>query len=651
MPASDFVATILDLNTTSKRKTAAQEEEELREKILHYYLSNATMLALLKEKRRNQKKNGSDWGTGEAEDRAALKEYLAAESLVELKQISAAIGLPVGAKNNFSELDGVVGFFKPIISFMFVLFSAGNGGLIGMMSRFLHDREVAKNPTVDLNEEEKNSSQYSYLFVAAAKEQKKYNAIYREIIKTADNQEQVLNGMLRHVNSSLKTREGSTEAKTRLSEVESVLLGGRIFDDDGVKHLCNAVNRNLDAALKLAGCLPFLEKIEKIKTVKDTFEKLAKKVAERERQLEEDPLTKAKREEFSIFINEHKRKLLHFVIKTQAFAKGETLKPNVRLTGAYRHPDSNAEYDSYFDYWLSKVPSATNPAVELDSANKMIFKQFRLLPTGKRALDELEDLDSYKSAQKKAQDDKLKELNSKTIESSVGVVRSLTAELLGVRRNVKSLAGEIDKLQNKLSGIPANDARAVAISQQIEKISDQNGMLLIKEKNLDNQVKLLQEAIIRNVIDVAKVELELSKARESTGVPTIFNWGLPDKISVEGEDAEAASGREKIMQALKNALQIYDLNSGQNKDLKDMVDESWDKGVSEAIKLQTEFNPQTVKGLFSFLQESSDNLLQQSKRAQESLIKKELPDDESRAGHSAFANRAGGGSSAFHPHV
>jgi hypothetical protein len=173
-------------------------------------------------------------------------------------------------------------------------------------------------------------------------------------------------------------------------------------------------------------------------------------------------------------------------------------------------------------------------------------------------------------------------------------------------------------------------------------------MLLIKEKNLDNQVKLLQEAIIRNVIDVAKVELELSKARESVDMPTMFHWHLPNKTLVLGEDAGAASSRDKIMQALKNALQIYDLNSGQNQNLKAIVYKSWDKGVSDAIKLQTEFNPQTEKGLFSFLQESSDNLLQQSKRAQESFIKQDIPDEH--PAHSAHAHRAAGSSASSRQH-
>ena len=645
MPASDFAATILELNRTNRRKTVAQEEIELREKILQYYLSNAAMLAVLKKKRRNKKKDGSVWLDGE--DRAALDGYLAAEPLVELKQISAALGLSVGANNNFPiELDGVLGFFKPIISFMFVLFSAGNGGLVGMMSRFLHDREVAKNPAIDLNEEEKNSSKYSYLFVEAAKGNNKYNALYREIIKTADNQEQMLNGMLRYVNSSLKTREASAEAKTRLSEVESVLLGGRSFDDTGIKHLCDAVDKNLDAALKLSGGSLFLEKTEKIKTVKDTFAKLAKQVAERERQLEEDPLTKAKREEFSVFINEHKRKLLHFVVKTQAFAKGETLKPNVGLTGAYVDPKSNAEHDSYFDYWLTKVPSA-DPLAERNSEDKMIFKQFRRAPADMRALgarDGLVDVDAYKSAQKKAQDDKLKELNSQAVESSVGVVKSLSAEHLSVKRNIEALGGEINRLEIKRRAIPAGDSVALsAVSQQIEKIAEQNSMLLIKEKNLDNQVKLLQEAIIRNIIDVAKVELELSKARESRDAETMFNWVLPNKTPEVGENEEAASVRGKIKQALKNSLQTYDFEAAQNHDLKEMVNTSWDNGVSDAIKLQTEFNPQTVKGLFSFLQESSDNLLKQSKRAQESLIKQDVPDGHT-ADHSAAVNRAGGSS-------
>lgn len=658
MPASDFVATILELNRTNRRKTEAQEELELRELILNYFISKPAELALLKEKRLHRKKDGSIWGAGGMEENiAAVKGYLDEEPLIELKRMSAALGLSGGANNNFPiELDGILGFFKPIIGFMFVLFSAGNGGLIGMISRFLRDREVSKNPAIDLNEEEKGSSKYSCLFVdAAAKGNKKYNALYREIIKTADNEEQVLNGMLRYVNSSLKTREASAEAKTRLSEVESVLLGGRSFDSAGVRHICDAVDKNLDAALKLAtNGVENLEKKQKIETVKDTFAKLAEKVAERERQLEEDPLTKAKREEFSVFINEHKRKLLHFVVKTQAFAKGETLKPNVVLTRSYIDPKSNAEHDSYFDYWLTKVPSA-EPEVESISEDKMIFKQFRRAPTDRKALgarEQLVDVDAYKSAQKKAQDDKFKDFRDQATNASV-VVKKLNKHIVGIGKHVESLEEKIQQLHRQANqpgpGIGAG-AKSL-IKQQIEKMGEQRDSLLIRKIDLENQAKLLQEAIISNVIDVVKGEMELSKARASAdgGGVALFNWDLPNKTPEADENEEKRDGRDKIMQALKNSLQIYDFNAPQNQDLKSMVDNSWGKGVSDAIKLRTEFKPQTVNGLFSFLQENSDELLQLSKIAQASLVKTDIFDEHTAdpsARHRAFAPFA---SSRQHP--
>ena len=625
MPSIASFSDAFELLNESRKKSSLTTEE-IRKQILQYYLAHNEELRKIKKSLDNKKPDGSDWLEDEhKDDKETLKKYLEKEYRAKLKEIYETLDLKTVSRrsnNNFPiELDGALGFFKPIISFMFILFSAGNGGLIGMISRFLHDKEVAKNPTVDLNEEEKGNSEYSYLFVAAAEESKQYNAVYREITKTAENKEQVLNGLLRYANNCLKSKKQAAEAKKRLEEVEAVLLSGRDFTDEaGKTYLCDIVNRNLDAVLRRMKIdvvtLPLsLEnhiKANKIKTVKNTFAKLVNKVAERQRQLEEDPLTKAKIEEFNVFINEHKRKLLHFVIKTQAFAKEETLKPSLDLKEKYKDPKSGNEYDSYFDYWLSKVPSAEEEALFVDhgSADKTIFRQFIRKPENVEALgpcEDLIDIKHYKATQQKVQDDKLKEFRQQVIASNV-VVKEVSTQALKVQNQIDSLETEKGNLERRYAA--ASNLEKRYIEQQMTTMGQKASELKVTKLELDNQVNLLQQEIIRNTIDTTMVKLELDECKRAAGGgpgPFNFNWNI-DRDNIKNQ----------LKLALQKALQV-NLDNPENAKLKEMVEDPINNKVLDAIKLQTEYNPQTVSEIFSILQEQSNNLMQQTSRARTSL--------------------------------
>lgn len=604
------------------RKKSALNTEEIREKILQYYLAHNEELRKIKKSLNNKKPDGSDWLEDEhKDDKETLKKYLETEYRAKLKEIYETLDLKAVSRrsnNNFPiELDGALGFFKPIISFMFILFSAGNGGLVGMISRFLHNKEVAKNPTIDLNEEEKSNSEYSYLFVSAAEDSKQYNAVYREITKTAENKEQVLNGLLRYVNNCLKSKKQAAEAKKRLEEVEAVLLGYRDFTGEaGKAYLCDVVNRNLDAVLRRMNINledpGNIEKVEKIQTVKDIFKKLVNKVAERQRQIEEDPLTKAKIEEFTVFINEHKRKLLHFVIKTQAFAKEETLKPSVDLKEKYKDLKSGNEYNSYFDYWLSKVPSKSAEALFVDhgSLDKMVFRQFMRKPEHVNALgpcEDLIDIKYYKAAQQKVQEDKLKEFREQVIASNV-VAKEVSTQALKVQNQIDSLEKEKNDLKTlHRAARDPNEQRF--IDQQITTIGQKSGALLATKVELNNQVNLLQQEIIHNTIDTTMVNLELDRFRAVVdGGPVNFNWNISQQIK-----------DESLKPALQKALQVFDLDDAANANLKEMVESPINNKILDAIKLQTEYNPQTVSEIFSILQEQSNSLMQQTSRARTSL--------------------------------
>lgn len=619
---ASFSEAFEQLNESNKK--SALTKEEIIKKILQYYLSHAEDLKKLKDSLGNLKKNRRDpWEDDDDEEN--LKEYLKAETRANLKEKYEALVLKSTSRrtNNFPiELDGALGFFKPIISFMFLLFSAGNCGLIGVMSRFLHDKEVAKNPTIDLNEEEKNNSEYSHLFASAAKENKQYNAVYREITKIAESKEQVLNGMLRYVNNSLKSKNQAAEAKKRLEEVESVLLGGRNFTDEaGKRYLCDMVNKNLDAALRKMSIdvtVPLdaanLEKVEKIQTVKNTFAKLFDKVAERQRQLEEDPLTKSKIEEFNIFINEHKRKLLHFVIKSQAFAKGETLKPGVDLKDKYK------EEDSYFDCWLSKVPSAANTFEQHGRIDKMIFRQFMRKPADEAALgscEDLVDIDAYKAAQKKVQDDRIKEFREQ-VKSSCLLVNQLRKESLLAKKQADSFSNKKLELSVELSDLDsdpnATPEEKRSKQKEIERYKEKVDLFSQKRIELDNQVTCMQENIIANAIDITMVEQELTSYRENADPRVVnFNWRI--------------AGREaNLILELEKALQTCGINPTRQELARYIAGR---QSASPQINAQEVRSPQTVSELFSILQEQSNSLLQQTNRASASL---ETPGERANAG-------------------
>lgn len=562
--------------------------QEFNKKILVEYLSAPENIVKLKNFLYGKRLDGNQWFGDD--NKVILEEYISSLPKKQLNQLFQAVKIKkTEGINYFSPT--VLQFFRiltPTINFISTIFNNNEDGFLALLSNWMHNMQVSKKPELDLTFREKSRSmQYSRIFIDAAKDNKRYNQLYREIIKTAHTEEQILSGLLNYL-KSLTQQKFLIEAQCMLLKIEKVLFKGQELASDGVaEEVCLSVQRNLLIASNLmqARCkdVDIDSTTEKLKLFKlnnavNIFRNLLNDVIKKEKQLEHDPLTKAQRDKLVEFVIDNKRKLLSFVLQSQAFSKEETLNTSVGWLGDPYVDVSGNRHDTYFDFWLTKVPAGREKAKIIDNnrthlyaANniqhldlksvheidnkfvvlpwgekdnpRMILKQFKPVPFNVadcKKGDEVHQKEAY-------QESNLTQSTEKELIMSCDIVFALRELIVQIDKDVGSVDNKDFDSQNAL-------ARSKALSDMY----------------------LLQKTIVQNIVNITKVNLEITKQKQSA--LSILNW----EISQEDQKV--------IWQQVQRYLNVYDANDARYRFVKEAFNACLlQGGLSVQLQDQLEF--------------------------------------------------------------
>ena len=207
-------------------------KKKLLEKILELILKDNELLESIKESKKLKKLNGDGWEAGD-DDCEVLKGHLEAESIDKLKEFEAALtGKPAPKTKATFKLDGMFAGIGQLVEIFTGLFTGAGGGFLGHLMQMFHQFNVSIDPTVALIKQEMDAAVHGKLFFNLGKTNKEINGVYRDLIGKTSNDEQVFNGLLRHV-KTLHPKQ-SRDAHKILKAAEYQLLGGR-FSEEGVR--------------------------------------------------------------------------------------------------------------------------------------------------------------------------------------------------------------------------------------------------------------------------------------------------------------------------------------------------------------------------------------------------------------------------------
>ncbi len=239
---------------------------------------------------------------------------------------------------------GIFGMLKPLINLVKSFFgynsSNAEGGFIGQLYKSLSNIRISLNPETSLTSEEKELSKYSKLFnMAASQPYKSFNKHYRELVKNNSTEKQILKNFFKLIENDSEV-DSKKNHFLLFQQAEKELLGGKITAEKMSKILPKRVEENLNKVLKVY--LVISDKTEdelndlttesekKIAAVKIIIKNLVKKIIEKESELEKFRLENKSEEnkiKYELYqsISKYKKKLYSFILRTDAWAVGETL--------------------------------------------------------------------------------------------------------------------------------------------------------------------------------------------------------------------------------------------------------------------------------------------------------------------------------------
>ena len=397
------------------------------------------------------------------DDLPMLDELLGDTSLSGLNALHSELTMKPGAAAPAFEptknLEGIFSFVQPLMDMFSGFFKGEGGGFFGQIISMFHKLQVAFDPTVALSKEEIDASKYSELFLEAGKKDKSIHALYRKLQQETYSDEQKINGLLKHV----KTLTGNKQAKQAhqlLKAAEKKLLDGRIGSDaqmpDKIK---DRVVENLEKAYRFANNLAAGAVIananddSRIKSAGRAVSKLVEKMVVQEAQLKDSKLSKEEKLAVYQKLHENKRKLLHFIVKTDALANGEALTLGKQLDVAYmtKQLDKFADNSGTAGVALAVDAVAATPG-------KSIFKLFQnnanplvVGPVYGVDGEDLENQGSFEHAVAKSRDARVKEIESQICKSQK-IVAELNAEWAVNQITIASLPPQIAILRARQPG-------------------------------------------------------------------------------------------------------------------------------------------------------------------------------------------------------
>ena len=281
---------------------------------------------------------------------------LKTKELLELQEMHSKLATISSINNNkhkqipvqyFNYDDGNYGFFgmlKPLINLVKSLFGSNSsnteGGFIGQLYKSFSNIRIYLNPETSLSSEEKELSKYSKLFNMAADQQyKSFNKHYRELVKNNSTEKQILKNFLKLIENDSEV-DSKKNHFLLFQQAEKKLLGGKITAENMSEILSKRVEENLNKVLEVY--LVISDKIEdelndlttesekKITAVKIIIKNLVEKIIKKESELEKFRLENKSEEnkiKYELYqsILKYKKKLYSFILRTDAWAMGETL--------------------------------------------------------------------------------------------------------------------------------------------------------------------------------------------------------------------------------------------------------------------------------------------------------------------------------------
>lgn len=500
--------------------------------------------------------------------------------------------------------EGIFGFFEPIIEIFTKLFSGEGGGFFGQLMEMFQQMNISFNPGADLTAKEKEMSEYSSLFVKVSEKlpdlAKDINHLYRKLQKETNTGEQIFNGLLRHIKTMGSSQAREAHKLLKLAEMQ--LLGGRVTDAGMNATISTRVLNNLTIAYNKAygiasgtpipGGAPNFH-LEKIQSAGDAVGRLVTLIAEQENKLKDSKLKKEEKKAVYESMQKNKTKLLHIVVKTDALAAGETLKPGQQLD------------QTYMDKQLAKFPDITGGVLVAAAAqpNKSIFKLFQNNGINN---DTLNNSTSYENAIKKAKDDRFEEM-AKQVATSQKVVVDLNTLWAKYEKTKQDLNAQIQTIPGPQRVVRNPEYKALSdkVSQlcadQIEVASE--AVAIQNQINLNISGRELYDAAILAAVANPPANIAQGAAGKATEVNNVIQR-LAQKIYV----SLAAAGGPAPAGVIP---ELFDI----------MKPAAINALVPTVAEINTPIGTQLQKAaVIKTLQEESADLLDMATQARENLL-------------------------------
>lgn len=510
--------------------------EKQRNELKRLVLENIAFLARLREKYPHNPDTSADWVNEEDLVTYCLKNATEDE-LASLRAELTGVA-PPRRKETAKQSLGGFSFVQPFIDIITGLFSGEKGGFLGLIMEMFHKIQVAMDPSVPLNADEQAEFEDSDLFVTAGKISdkigKEVNALYRKLQQEAYTKEQKLNGLLKYIKKKVDKKEAKAAHKL-LKITEIKLLDGKKIgslnaaDFDALANTVeNEIIANLKRAVgeanKLKPSIPAVAMLDldvndqRIASAARAVKNLLSQIYQQERAIKNSSL---KEEKLAIYqtMQESKRKILQFLLKTRALAYGETLSVGKLFGFEYmteqlnKFPEIRLRNEEFSD--RRAVSYATK-------GNEGIFKLFTNTDQYVVSSQAINNAGAYQEAIEKANDSRFAEITSQ-IEKAQAVVGKLHGLWVEHGQVIRERVGGAADLNRRAEQKIQLEIQAVEIQAKI--------------KTLVADLKLL-----KTTVPAPAVTTEVRGVDATAEVLGIINSKSPIILSVEPGIAMARLG-------------------------------------------------------------------------------------------------------------
>ncbi len=300
---------------------AKLKQQKFRVSIRDLILTDQAFLMNIRLSYGNLRLNREPWHTPN-DDVAALDEYLATESSGALLDVYAELTTKFIIKKST--------YFQTLKNFT-ASFNALRGYLYQIMI-FMPKLQARLELKATLNKALQDS-RYDDLFIKVAKTERGF---YHKLLQKTYSDEQKFNTFLSYIKMIIGKKQ-IKDAHKLLQAAEKKLLGGLITSHEIGDHVEDRIKQNLRVAYALVYnfrsaivTIPsFVD--QKIKSAASLVGQLIIKMTRQKEKIQDPLMTKEEKRRIFLILQQNQIKLLHFIVKTDALSKGETLSLNQKL--------------------------------------------------------------------------------------------------------------------------------------------------------------------------------------------------------------------------------------------------------------------------------------------------------------------------------